>query len=75
MEIVQFVKECFKRQFTMALLLFFDTFHWGMFNDYVDKKRWWVVKKCLFLSTFMVKNVHVEVGGGHKRAKLCPHSH
>ena len=29
-------------------------------------------KKCLILSTFRVKNVNVEVGGGQKRAKLCP---
>ena len=35
--------------------------------------RW--SKKYLFLSTFRVKNVHVEVGGGQKRAKLCPCSH
>ena len=35
--------------------------------------RW--SKKSLFLSTFRVKNVHVEVGGGQKRAKLCPRSH
>ena len=35
--------------------------------------RW--SKKYLFLSTFRVKNVHVEVGGGQKRAKLCPRSH
>ena len=28
-------------------------------------------KKSLFLSTFRVKNVHIEVGGGQKRAKLC----
>ena len=26
-------------------------------------------KKCQFLSTFKVKYVHVEVGGGQKRAK------
>ena len=32
-------------------------------------------KKSLFLSTFKVKNVHVEVGGGQKRTKLCPRSH
>ena len=25
-----------------------------------------------FLSTFRVENVHVEVGGGQKRTKLCP---
>ena len=31
--------------------------------------------KCLFLSTFRVKNLHVEIGGGQKRATLCPHSH
>ena len=31
-------------------------------------------KRGLFLSTFMFKNVHV-VGGGQKRAKLCPRSH
>ena len=35
--------------------------------------RW--SKKSLFLSTFRVKNVHVEVGGGQKRSKLCPRSH
>ena len=33
--------------------------------------RW--SKKYLFLSTFKVKNVHVGVGGGQKRAK-CPHA-
>ena len=27
-----------------------------------------------FLSTFRVKNVHMEVGGGQKGAKLGPHS-
>ena len=32
-------------------------------------------KKSLFLSRFRVKNVHIEVGGGQKRAKLCPRSH
>ena len=48
---------------------------WGAFNDYVDKKMWLVVQKVSFLSTFRVKNVHVEVGGGQKRAKLCPRSH
>ena len=42
----------------------------GALNDYVDQKRWWVVQKSLFLSTFGVKNVHVEVGGGQKKAKL-----
>ena len=51
----------------------------GTFNYYVDKKRWWVrqvvQKKSLFLSTTRVKNVHVEVGGGQKREKLCPRSH
>ena len=31
-----------------------------------------VVQKCLFLSTFRVKNVHEEIGGGQKRATLCP---
>ena len=35
--------------------------------------RWSI--KCLFLSTFRVEIVHVEVGGGQKRAKLCPRSH
>ena len=35
--------------------------------------RWF--KKSLFLSTFRVKNVHVEVGSGQKRAKLCPRNH
>ena len=35
--------------------------------------RW--SKKYLFLSTFRVKNVQVEVGGGQKKAKLCPRSH
>ena len=35
--------------------------------------RW--SKKCIFLSMFRVKNVQVEVGGGQKRAKLCPRSH
>ena len=35
--------------------------------------RWF--KKSLFLSMFRVKNVHVEVGGGQKMAKLCPRSH
>ena len=35
--------------------------------------RW--SKKSLFLSTFRVKNVRVEVSGGQKRAKLCPRSH
>ena len=34
-----------------------------------------MVQKCKFLSTFKVKNVHVEVGGGKKRTKLCPRSH
>ena len=33
-----------------------------------------MVQKPLFLSTFRVKNVHVEVGGGQRRAKLCPRS-
>jgi hypothetical protein len=32
-------------------------------------------QKSLFLSTFRVKNVHVEVGGGQKSSKLCPRSH
>ena len=35
--------------------------------------RW--SKNSLFLSTIRVKTVHVEVGGGQKRAKLCPRSH
>ena len=42
----------------------------GTFNDYVDKERWQVVQKCQFLSTFRVKNVHVEVGGGQKKVKI-----
>ena len=45
----------------------------GTFNDYVDKKRWYLglrcSKKSLFLSTFRVRNVHVEVGCGQKVAK------
>ena len=32
-------------------------------------------QKMPFLSTPRVKNVHVEVVGGQKRAKLCPRSH
>ena len=32
-------------------------------------------EKSLFLSTFRVKNVHVDIGGGQKRAKLCSSSH
>ena len=32
--------------------------------------RW--SKKCLFLSTFRVKNVHVEIGGGQK-GQNCVH--
>ena len=36
------------------------------------RKGWQVVKKCLFLSTFRVKNVHVEVGGGQKEQN-CVH--
>ena len=35
--------------------------------------RW--SQKSLFLYTFRAKNVHVEVGGGQKRAHLCPRSH
>ena len=36
--------------------------------------RW--SKKSLFLSTFRVENVHVEIGGVvKKKAKLCPRSH
>ena len=34
--------------------------------------RW--SKKILFLSTFRVKNDHVDIGGGQKRAKLCSRS-
>jgi hypothetical protein len=34
-----------------------------------------MAKKVSFLSTLRVKNVHMEVGGGQKRAKLCPRSH
>ena len=34
-----------------------------------------MVQKIPFLSTFRVENVQVEVGGGQKRAKLCPRSH
>ena len=32
-------------------------------------------RRTLFWSTFRVKNVHVEVGGGQERTKLCPSSH
>ena len=60
----------------------------GTFNDYVDfvlvflnikGARFNFDKvvggpKMSFLSTFRVENVHVEVGGGQKRAKLCPRS-
>ena len=49
-------------------------FYQGTFDDYVDKKRLEGGQKCLFLSKFRVKNVYVEVGGGQKRAKLCPRS-
>ena len=34
--------------------------------------RW--SKNCQFLSTFKIKNVHVKIGGGQKRAKLRPRS-
>ena len=63
---------CNERRFEVASILLFN-FMLGTFNDYVDKKR--CSNKCLFLSTFRVKIVHVEVGGGQKRAKLCPRSH
>ena len=43
---------------------------WRTFNDYMDKKRW--SKKSLFLSTFRLKNVYVEVGGGQK-GQNCVH--
>ena len=49
----------------------------GTFNDYVRGQEEVVGgrKKSPFLSTFRVENVHVEVGGGQKRARLCPRSH
>ena len=35
----------------------------GSFKNYMDKMRWVDGQKiCQFLSTFRVKNVHVEVG-------------
>ena len=37
--------------------------------------QWLWSKKCQFLSKIKVNNVHLEVGGGQKRAKLCPRSH
>ena len=33
----------------------------------------YVVQKSLFLSTFRVENVHVEVGGGVKKGQNCVH--
>ena len=42
----------------------------GSFKNYVDKIRWVVGKKCPFLSTFSVKNVHVEVG--RWKGKMLP---
>ena len=41
-----------------------------------DEVGGWVVKKCFFLSTFRVKNVHVEVCrvGSQKWSKFCPRS-
>ena len=47
----------------------------GTFNDYVDKKEEVVGGPKNLYSTFRVKNVHVEVGGGQKRAKLCSRNH
>ena len=44
---------------TVADLGFFSE---GSFKNYVDKMRWVGGQKCFFLSTFRVKNVHVEVG-------------
>ena len=35
--------------------------------------RW--SKQSLFLSTFRVKNIHIDVGSGQKRVKLCSRSH
>ena len=48
---------------------------WGHSRTAWTRKggRW--SKRSLFLSTFRVKNIHLEVGGGQKRAKLCPRSH
>jgi hypothetical protein len=40
----------------------------GALNDYVDKKRLWVVQKSLFLSKFSGKNVHVV-----KKDQNCVH--
>ena len=45
------------------------------FNDYVDIKRWQVVKKCLFWSTLRFKNVHIEVSTQVvvKKGQNCVH--
>ena len=45
----------------------------GALNDYLEEMVGGPIKY-LFLSTFRVRNVHVDVGGGWKRAKLCPHT-
>ena len=49
-------------------------FRLGSFRNYVDKMRLVGGQKCLFLSRFGVKNVHIEVGS-QKRGKSCPRSY
>ena len=48
----------------------------GSIKNYVDKMRWAGGQKMPFLSTFGVKDIHVEVGWySQERAKSCPRSY
>ena len=45
-----------------------------MFNDYVDKIRWVGGQKCLFLSMFRVRIVHIKVGRWSKKGQNWVHA-
>ena len=46
----------------------------GAFNNYVDKMRGEMVKKCLFVHFKDLKIIYARGGGGSKMAKFCPRS-